>query len=223
MEELTTAQIAARVGKTERTVQRWLKSGKLPALPLTDKRYGVNPKDLEHLNLPEHLTEAGEIALEVMQIHYPLEEHYEQLQFTLDELMERLLDAEEKIERLQYRLDQILREVREHAVGKKNAPARRKNTTKKRKRLKRGEVYLDSLLPLDLVSLTVFAEQHGVPWSVVTKAIKDYELFPERGTWKEGWRTVKVAIDERGCKTFYELFHGRPGFTRCTQCPHTWR
>jgi excisionase family DNA binding protein len=223
MEELTTAEIAARVGKTERTVQRWLKSGKLPALPLTGKRYGVNPKDLEHLKLPEHLTESGEIALDVMQIQYPLEERYEHLQFTIDDLTERLHDAEEKIERLQYRLDQILKEVRENASGKKKAPTRRKSTTKKRNRLKLGDIYLDSILPLDLVSLTVFAEQHGVPWSAVTKAIKDYQLFPERGTWKDGWRTVKVAIDERGCKTFYELFHGRPGFTRCNACPHTWR
>jgi predicted site-specific integrase-resolvase len=223
MEELSTAQIAARVGKTERTVQRWIKSGRLPVLPLADKRYGVNPKDLEHLKLPEHLTETGEIALEVMQIRYPSEEKYEQLQYSIDEVTERLEDAEEKIERLQYRLDQILKEIRENAVNKKKAPARRVNTRKKRKRLKLGDIYLDSILPLDLVSLSAFAEQHGVPWSAVTKAIKGYELFPERGNWKDGWRTVKVAIDERGRKTFYELFHGRTGFTRCSECPHRWR
>jgi excisionase family DNA binding protein len=222
MEELTTAEIAARVRKTERTVQRWLKSGKLPALPLTGKRYGVNPKDLEHLKLPEHLTESGEIALEVMQIQYPGEEKYEQLQYSIDDLTERLYDAERKIERLQYRLDQILKEVRENVAGKK-APARRTSTKKKRKRLKLGDIYLDSILPLDLVSLSAFAEQHGVPWSAVTSAIKDYQLFPERGTWKDGWRTVKVAIDERGCETFYELFHGRPTFKRCDGCPHGWR
>jgi excisionase family DNA binding protein len=223
MEELTTAQMASRVGKTERTVQRWIKSGKLPALPLASNRYGVNPEYLQHLKLPEHLTESGETALDVMQIRYPSEEKYEQLQYSIEDLTERLEDAETKIERLHYRLDQILKEVRENADTKKKAPARRTSTTKKRKRLKVGEIYLDSILPLDLISLSVFAEQHGVPWSAETSAIKDYELFPERGTWKDGWRTVKVAIDERGCKTFYELFHGRPGFARCDGCPHGWR
>jgi excisionase family DNA binding protein len=219
MEELTTAEIAARIGKDKRTVQRWLKSGKLPSLPLAGSRYGVNRSDLEHLARPEHVSESGQIALEVMQIQYPLEEKFEHLQLTVDELKYRLHDAENKIERLQYRLDQILKETRENATTKKKAPARR---TKKRTRLKRGEIYLDSILPLDLVSLSAFAEDHAIPWSAVTKAVKDYELFPERGIWKDGWRTVKVAIDERGRATFYDLFHTHAKFKRCDECPHKW-
>ena len=59
MEELTTAEIAACIGCTERTVQRWIKSGKLPALPLANHRYGVNPSDLQHLALPEHGSRDG--------------------------------------------------------------------------------------------------------------------------------------------------------------------
>jgi len=74
MEELTTAEIAARIGKERRTIQRWLKSGKLPALPLADNRYCVNRSDLEHLARPEHATESGKSTLEIMQIQYPLEE-----------------------------------------------------------------------------------------------------------------------------------------------------
>ncbi|MEO6890918.1 MAG: hypothetical protein ABI456_15890 [Ktedonobacteraceae bacterium] len=215
-----TAYVALpRIGKNTRTVQRWLKSGKLPALPLAGSRYGVNPKDLEHLARPEHVSENGEGVLEIMQIHLSLEEKFEHLQLTVEDLRDQLSDAENKIERLQYRLDQILKETRENAPARKTTAARR---TKKRKRLKRGEIYLSSLLPLDLVSLAAFAEQHGVPWSAVSKAIKDYELFVERGTWKDGWRSVKVAIDERGCATFYDLFHTHAAFTRCNACPHKW-
>jgi hypothetical protein len=223
MEELTTAQIAARVGKTERTIQCWIRSGKLPARPLADSRYGVNQADLEHLRLPEHLSETGASVLEVMQLRYPSEEKYEQMQYSIGDLTERLEDAEKQIERLQYRFDQVLKEVRENATGKKRASTRRTSSKKKRQRLKLGDIYLDSILPLDLESLTVFAEQHNVPWSAVTRAIKDDQLFPERGTWKDGWRTVKVAIDERERKTFYELFHERPAFKRCDGCPHNWR
>ena len=175
MEELKTAQIASRVGKTERTVQRWIKSGKLPARPLADNRYGVNPEDLKRLRLPEHLTESGAMVLEVMQLRYPSEEMYEQLQYSIGELTERLEDAEKKIEGLQYRLDRVLEEVRENANSKKRPSTRRTRTKKKRNRLKLDGVYLDSILPLDLMSLTEFAERHNVPWSVVTRAIKDYQ------------------------------------------------
>ena len=68
MEELTAAEIATRIGRTERTVQRWIKNGKLPALPLANHRYGVNPSDLQHLALPEHISETGEIVLEAMRL-----------------------------------------------------------------------------------------------------------------------------------------------------------
>jgi hypothetical protein len=155
-----------------------------------------------------------------MQIQYPLEEKFEHLQLRVEDLSAQLYDAERKIERLEYRLDQILQEVRENAVGKKKTPVRR--TSKKRKRLGRGEIYLDSILPIDLVSLSAFAELHAIPWSAVSKAIRNYELFPERGIWKNGWRTVRVAVDERGRATFYDLFHRHVKFKRCDDCPHKW-
>lgn len=66
MEELTTAEIASRVGKDQRTIQRWLRSGKLPAIPLADNRYGVNTRDLEHLARPEHASESAKEVLEIM-------------------------------------------------------------------------------------------------------------------------------------------------------------
>ena len=220
MEELTTAEIAARIGCTERTVQRWIKSGKLPALPLANHRYAVNPSDLQHLALPEHVSETGEIVLEAMKLQVPLEEKLEDLRYTVDDLRERLHEAESKIERLSYRLDQILKATKDNAGSKKKSPTTGRK--KKRPKLRRGEILLSSILPLDLTSLAAFAEVHGIPWSAVTKAIKDYELFPERGTWRDGYRTVKVAIDERGCATFYEVFHRHARFRECEECPHKW-
>src|SRR5438552_17042310 len=101
MEELTAAEIATRIGRTERTVQRWIKNGKLPALPLASHRYAVNPSDLSHLALPEHVSETGEIVLEAMKLQMPLEEKLEDLRYTVDDVRERLHEAESKIERLQ--------------------------------------------------------------------------------------------------------------------------
>jgi len=200
MEELTTAEIAVRMGCTERTVQRWIKAGKLPALPLAGHRYAVTPSDMKHLALPEHVSETGEIVLEAMKLQVPLEEKLEDLRYTVDDLRERLHEAESKIERLSYRLDQILKATKDNAGSKKKSTTTGRK--KKRPKLRRGEILLSSILPLDLTSLAAFAELHGIPWSAVTKAIKDYELFPERGTWRDGYRTVKVAIDERGMRSF---------------------
>ena len=54
MEELSTTQIAARIGRSERTAQRYIASGKLKAVPLANNRYAVESADLEALLLPTH-------------------------------------------------------------------------------------------------------------------------------------------------------------------------
>lgn len=46
MAEFTTLEIAAMCQRTERTVQRWLKTGRLPATHLQGNRYEVNESDL---------------------------------------------------------------------------------------------------------------------------------------------------------------------------------
>jgi excisionase family DNA binding protein len=58
--ELTTTQIAAIVGKTERTVQRWIAEGKLKVTPGTKGRYQISADDLEALT--EQDPHAEEIA-----------------------------------------------------------------------------------------------------------------------------------------------------------------
>jgi hypothetical protein len=57
---------------------------------------------------------------------------------------------------------------------------------------------------------------------LVRKAVEDGRLFVERGNWRDGYRRVKVAMDERGCAIFYELFHQHPKFHWCDECPHSW-
>src|SRR5207249_4398979 len=44
------------------------------------------PSDLKHLALPEHVSEMGEIVLEAMKRHGPLEEKLEDLRYTVDDL-----------------------------------------------------------------------------------------------------------------------------------------
>lgn len=45
--EITTTQAAVLIGKSERTIQRWIKLKKLKACELPDGRYMVNTEDLE--------------------------------------------------------------------------------------------------------------------------------------------------------------------------------
>lgn len=49
--KLTTTQIAARIGTSERTAQRWIASGKLKAKPVSRNKYEVNESDLEALTV----------------------------------------------------------------------------------------------------------------------------------------------------------------------------
>ena len=60
IEELTCAQIAARVGMSERTIQRYISKGKLPARPLARNRFAVESDDIDALILPEHAIETTE-------------------------------------------------------------------------------------------------------------------------------------------------------------------
>ncbi len=45
--EITTTQAAVLIGKSERTIQRWIQLKKLKARELSDGRYMVNTEDLE--------------------------------------------------------------------------------------------------------------------------------------------------------------------------------
>lgn len=65
IEELTAAQIAARIGVSERTIQRNIASGKLKARPLRNHKYVVDSDDVDALVLPDHHNDLSRIeALE---------------------------------------------------------------------------------------------------------------------------------------------------------------
>jgi len=67
-EDLTTQEMAAQAEVTIRTVQRWLRSGKLHAEVLPHGKYRVNPFDLVELSLP--LTERAEATPKKRRLSY---------------------------------------------------------------------------------------------------------------------------------------------------------
>jgi excisionase family DNA binding protein len=158
-EELTTAQMARRVGATQCTVQRWIKSGELPAKATRSSHYAINLLDLVELSLP---LRADATPKEKRLSYDELFEKFIEVQFDLDDLPHRLGQAEDKIERLNRRATELNRR-------------RKATTTRCKKRETRR------LLPYDYTPWRAFARLHGIPESTVAGAIKEQTLHVERG------------------------------------------
>jgi DNA repair exonuclease SbcCD ATPase subunit len=75
-------------------------------------------------------------------------------------------------------------------------------------------------LPKTLASRRAFAALHDVPDSLVVKACNTGAIAATSGKWLYKSRIIFQALGARGQADFYQLFHTRPGFTRCNQCPH---
>jgi len=171
--------MAAQAEVTVRTVQRWLKSGKLHAEVLPHGKYRVNPFDLVELSLP--LTERAEATPKKRRLSYDeLHDTMIHLTIELEALDMRLEEAERTIEQLKKR--------RSPAASTKKAPT----SAKKRSR--------STTLPSDLVTWRSFARLHAIPERAVAKAIKEQKVWPEQGYWKLKGVVVKEALDYVGQK-----------------------
>ncbi len=114
-EILSTREMAQQAEVDVRTVQRWIKQGKLSVEVLPHGKYRVNPLDLVELSLP--LTERAAATPTKRRLSY--DELYDRLiQVTceVEELEHRLMQAEQKIERLE----------RQRAQAHTSTPTKRK-------------------------------------------------------------------------------------------------
>jgi hypothetical protein len=75
-------------------------------------------------------------------------------------------------------------------------------------------------LPRTLASRSAFAALHHVPDSVVARACNSGKIAATSGKWLYKSRIIFQALGERGQQDFYRVFHARPDFTSCKQCPH---
>ena len=75
-------------------------------------------------------------------------------------------------------------------------------------------------LPKTLASRSAFAALHHVPDSVVARACNSGKIAAQSGRWLYKSRIIFQALGERGQRDFYQMFHARPDFTPCKQCPH---
>ncbi len=92
--ELTTTHIAARLGVSERTVQRWIASGKLRAKKIGHYRYQVEESDLNALMVPQVKDMQTQFAVIQLEIR-SLKREVEGLKQRINKLEQRL-DEEHK-------------------------------------------------------------------------------------------------------------------------------
>ena len=87
--ELTTTQIAARLGVSERTVQRWIADGKLKAQRIAHHRYLIEESDLNALISPQGKELQTQFAVSQLEIR-SLKREVEGLKQRISKLEQRL-------------------------------------------------------------------------------------------------------------------------------------
>lgn len=77
-------------------------------------------------------------------------------------------------------------------------------------------------LPAHLVSLTDFADLHGISQRTALTGV-EIKLIPvQRGGWREKDGTsITLALDGKGRAAFYRSYNSTATFTTCHQCPHS--
>ncbi len=213
--ELTTAQIAALCGKSERQVQRWISKGTLPAQKIRGNRYNVAESELERLTeqnsysaMQEQitaLTSRIETVEQEMSDHRLLADHgstdyavINSLERRLDGFEDRLSTLEQAIERL----TSFVSQKRTHML--KPSETHYSASEAKQEIASSGNDELESLAH--------FAKRHNV-------APSTYKRWAEKSKLEKG-PGGKYFVNEAVAAAFYQRFHQSTGFQNRECCPH---
>lgn len=97
-QEMSTTQIGVRLGVSERTVQRWIRSGKLKAQGIAHHRYLIEESDLEALTpLQPGATQQSELTA-LRKEFYELAHQVSELERIMEEIVGSLTAIPEQIE-----------------------------------------------------------------------------------------------------------------------------
>src|SRR2546425_10742171 len=116
IEQLTAAQMAVRVGISERSIQRWMQEGRLQAKRMEDSSlYEVESTDLERLRLRGHREEESRLQAverQVTELSVQLETAEQTHQEQLTALERRITDQSEQMAQLNASLQFATEQVR---------------------------------------------------------------------------------------------------------------
>jgi excisionase family DNA binding protein len=194
---VTIQEAARRCGVSDKTIQRAIRAGDLPAQYPKKNLCAIAVSDLAtfmpgHVQTvtKPHLAEnvSGHVQAEIEQRVAALERCVQQLEHLVTELLERPVAQ----------------------IRQSKAKARKERTT--------------GLLPKRFVSLLAFARLHNIAESTVQTHM-DMGLFPvERGTWTDtDGMEVTLALDAKGRMAFYHLYQSFPQFMNCHHCFHGYQ
>jgi excisionase family DNA binding protein len=193
---VTIQEAARRCGVSNKTIQRAIQAGTLPAHYPKPNRCAIAVSDLERIR-PGHVQTATKQKLaEQVSGHVQVE-------------------MEHRVATLEQRVQQL-----EHLVaGLLDRPAAPKRPSRAKAR-----EHTTGPLPKQLISLLAFAKLHCVVESKVQTHV-DMGLLPvKRGKWTDTDGTeVTLALDSSGRMAFYQLYRSLPHVMNCPQCPHGYR
>ncbi len=190
-------QAAQRCGVSDKTIQRAIRAGTLPARYPKQNRCEIAVNDLDTF-LSGHV-QAG--ATQRLAQHVP--GHVQ------TEMEQRVAALEQRIGQLEHLVAELL--------GKPAVP-------KQRSKAKMRE-HTTGPLPKYYVSLLGFAQHHNVSESTVQIHVDMGVLPVKRGTWTNAnGMEVTVALDAKGRAAFYQLYRGDViHFAPCLHCPHGYQ
>jgi len=187
---LTATQAASRIGVNEKTVRRWIDEGKMEAMHIKQNRLAIPLSEVERVT----------------------EEHS-----STHLLPGRDEDITARVEALEKQVSDLAGQI---ATLLEQKPAPPVHILRPARAEYRTEGLAESGLPEGLVAWRAFAELHNVPETTVGRAIDAGSFRIVRGQWKVNRNTVLIALDAEGRAQFYELYHTRPDFAACPDCPH---
>jgi excisionase family DNA binding protein len=247
-QEMSTVEMALIASTSERTVQRWISEGRLPAEHIEHNRYRIHAEDLEKLKLGKHYEEARGLqrlerkvtdqAEQIAELSAALRIATEQLErlatASLSELETQLHDIRTVyhsklleydpalLKALTARVEALEQRLSTPATTPGTPETATKPKTPRAQPTRSAEaVGKSSELPTDLVSARSFAGKHGIHENTLDKAIKSGRLPVETGRWKDGAFWVQKALNQAGRARFVELYHSNPHFHQCDdpECP----
>lgn len=191
-------EAARRCGVSDKTIQRAIRRGLLPAQYPQPNRCVITISDLDTFK-PGHVQSGTKRRLaESVSGHVQ------------GETEQRLAALEQRVQHLEQQVEELLSK-QEGSKPLRQAKARERTT---------------GPLPKHLVSLLAFANQQNVSeQKVLTHVTMDMPLLPaKRGEWtdKDG-TVVTLALDVRGRAAFSQLYQEFPSFSPCEQCPHGYQ
>lgn len=202
--DITIQEAARRLGKSEKTLRRWVHDDKIPAR-MVEGRYVFTESDIEaHRGTQE--TQVG-----------------------YDDLIERIEVLEATVARLEASIEQVQVHIWDIVYSPLEQSETRVYPNVQEKQEKPVQVGRHSQathggvfgLPDGLKGWRSFAALHGIAPSTVQKAIETGRLTIVSGKWTVGRASVQGALDATGQAKFYELWHNLPKFQTCPNCPHS--